>query len=332
MLPRLVPWGVRAASTSARAAAQRMQRPRRMPLPTPPAPTREKPASPTFFTTKPSYNDTLQMLEQLAREIKRALEQAYVIAPNAPPPPLPAGAGNMWVSRSEMSSRLGLSLRASQYRNIVMRLSLLQRYRALVGELKSASIAPLVSHYAAVLADFGARAADAAAAETPTLYTQSRARGMLDALGRAYARGRRKESSANVWVTRAKDGTVGRILVNGVPLAEYFSRTEHREAVAWPLRLAGMLGAFNVFALARGGGTSGQAGAVAHGMSNALVTALAHADAPDAERIAADTRAVLSKGTSTCLPDGVLHRDPRMVERKKPGLAKARKAYTWVKR
>lgn len=330
MLPRLVPWawaGVRAASTSARAGAQRVPRARRVPLPTPPVPARAKPASPTFFTTKPSYNDTLQMLEQLAREIKRALEQAYILAPNAPPPPLPAGPSNMWVSRGEMSSRLGLSLRASQYRHIVMRLSLLQRYRALVGELTSASLAPLVQHYAAVLADFGTRAADpaAAAADAPTLYTQSRTRGMLDALGRAYARGRRKESSANVWVTRAKDGAVGRILVNGVPLAEYFSRTEHREAVTWPLRLAGVLGAFNVFALARGGGTSGQAGAVAHGMSNALVTALVHTDAPDAERIAADTRAVLAK-------DGVLHRDPRMVERKKPGRPKARKAYTWVKR
>ncbi|WFD36138.1 37S ribosomal protein S9, mitochondrial [Malassezia cuniculi] len=325
-----VPFGMRALSTSVRVCeVQRTQRPRRYPMPVAPMPDRPKPASPTFYTTKPSYNDTLQMLDQLVREVKRALEQAYIVAPNARPPPLPQGPTNIWVSRGEMSSRLGLSLRASQYRSILSRLTLLLRYRELVNEhlgvgSRGAAEQQLVAHYDSVLGDFAA-AKNVTEASTFSLKTQSRTRGMIDKLGRAYARGRRKVSSANVWVARAKDGNVGRILVNGVPLAEYFSRTEDREAVTWPLKLAGVLGAYNVFALARGGGSSGQAGAIAHGMSNALVTSLAHADFPDAERIALETRSVLSK-------DGVLNRDPRMVERKKPGLAKARKAYTWVKR
>lgn len=297
-----MPLGMRALSTSARVceAPRMQQRARRFPMPAAPTPDREKPESPTFYTTKPSYNDTLQMLEQLMREVKRALEHAYVIAPNARPPPLPQGPTNIWVSRGEMSSRLGLSLRASQYRSILMRLVLLLRYRALVDEhlgvgTRGASEQQLVAHYHSVLADFFAVKSEQ---ETSTfsIKTQSRVRGMIDALGRAYARGRRKESSANVWVTRAKDGSIGRILVNGAPLAEYFSRTEHRESVTWPLKLAGGLGAFNVFALTRGGGASGQAGAVAHGMSNALVACLAHTDAPDAERIALETRSVLSKG------------------------------------
>ncbi|KIO32212.1 hypothetical protein M407DRAFT_66924, partial [Tulasnella calospora MUT 4182] len=103
------------------------------------------------------------------------------------------------------------------------------------------------------------------------------------------------------------------ILINNLPLAEYFPTVTDREKVTRPLKLAGVLGAYNVFALVRGGGTSGQAGALAHGIAKALIPHVP------------DTAKILSKA-------GLTKRDPRMVERKKTGLAKARKAYAWVKR
>jgi len=80
-----------------------------------------------------------------------------------------------------------------------------------------------------------------------------------------------------------------------------------------PLKLAGVLGAFNVFAIVRGGGTTGQAGALAHGIAQGIV-----AHVPEVDPILRKAK--------------LMKRDPRMVERKKTGLAKARKRYTWVKR
>jgi small subunit ribosomal protein S9 len=145
--------------------------------------------------------------------------------------------------------------------------------------------------------------------------------------------------------------SVARILVNNTPLSTYFPIPADRARVIHPIKLAGLLGAYNIFAIVRGGGTSGQSGALAHGIAKGLV----------AHEPAAAT--ILKKGLYcvsflTCtrqlrlihLPLAkLLRRDPRMVERKKPGLAKARKRvcifryilslicssclqYAWVKR
>ncbi|KAK0504765.1 ribosomal protein S9/S16-domain-containing protein [Armillaria luteobubalina] len=103
------------------------------------------------------------------------------------------------------------------------------------------------------------------------------------------------------------------ILVNNLPLSQYFPKTVDRERVVYPLKVAGVLGKFNIFTIARGGGSTGQTGAIAHGIAKGL---LAH----DQELLTILRKANLIK------------RDPRMVERKKTGLAKARKRYTWVKR
>jgi len=86
-----------------------------------------------------------------------------------------------------------------------------------------------------------------------------------------------------------------------------------REKILRPFRLTGLLGAFNVFALVRGGGMTGQSGAIAHAIAKSL-----------AEHVP-DVKIILQRSK-------LLRRDPRMVERKKPGRAKARKGYTWVKR
>jgi len=103
------------------------------------------------------------------------------------------------------------------------------------------------------------------------------------------------------------------ILINSVPINRYFAEPRDRERIVRPLKLAGLMGAYNIFALVRGGGKSGQSGAVAHGVAKGLA-----AHVPDIEYI-------LKKAK-------LIRRDPRMVERKKTGRAKARKAYQWVKR
>jgi small subunit ribosomal protein S9 len=132
---------------------------------------------------------------------------------------------------------------------------------------------------------------------------------MRDAQGRAYATGRRKTSAARVWV---KPGD-GDFSVNGMPLADYFPRMAHRVQCMQPLVAAQASGAFDVWLTVKGGGVSGQAGAVRHGLANALA------------RYDPFLRPVLRKL-------GLIQRDPRMVERKKTGQKKARRKFQWVKR
>jgi small subunit ribosomal protein S9 len=135
------------------------------------------------------------------------------------------------------------------------------------------------------------------------------AAGKRDAKGRAYATGRRKESVARVWI---KPGS-GRITVNGKDETVYFARPVLRMIVRQPLVAAGRDGQFDVMVLVNGGGLSGQAGAVRHGISRALV-AYEPALRP------------------TLKPGGYLTRDPRAVERKKYGKPKARRSFQFSKR
>jgi small subunit ribosomal protein S9 len=109
--------------------------------------------------------------------------------------------------------------------------------------------------------------------------------------------------------------TPSEILINNTPLASYFPLPADRERVVRPLRIAGLLGAYNVFSIVRGGGMSGQSGAVALGIAKGLV-AQEHRWGVDKEGEVVET--VLRKAK-------LLRRDPRMVERKKTGFAKARK-------
>ena len=121
--------------------------------------------------------------------------------------------------------------------------------------------------------------------------------------------GKRKTSVARV-ILRPGDGTTW---FNGRTLEEYFPRLSHRVQVLAPLRAAGLEGSFDVRVRVHGGGSSGQAGAVRHGIARALVDA-------DPE-----LRTVLKR-------EGFLARDARIVERKKAGLHKARKAPQFSKR
>ena len=142
-----------------------------------------------------------------------------------------------------------------------------------------------------------------AAPEAPQ-YTQK-----LDKQGRAYATGKRKNAVARVWV---RPGT-GKILVNERDVETYFARPVLRMLITQPFLVADRYQQFDVMATVTGGGLSGQAGAVRHGISRALTN------------YEPELRAILKKA-------GFLTRDPRVVERKKYGKAKARRSFQFSKR
>ena len=131
----------------------------------------------------------------------------------------------------------------------------------------------------------------------------------LDAQGRAYATGKRKNAIARVWI---KPGN-GKITVNGRDFNVFFARPVLQMVLQQPIVAASRKDQYDVVATVSGGGLSGQAGAVRHGISKALT---------DFEP---ELRAVLKKG-------GFLTRDSRVVERKKYGKAKARKSFQFSKR
>nr|WP_188907326.1 30S ribosomal protein S9 [Aureimonas endophytica] len=131
----------------------------------------------------------------------------------------------------------------------------------------------------------------------------------LDAQGRAYATGKRKDAVARVWV---RPGT-GKITINGKEFVAYFARPVLQMVLQQPIVAADRDGQFDIVATVAGGGLSGQAGAVRHGISKALTY------------YEPGLRSVLKKG-------GFLTRDSRVVERKKYGKAKARRSFQFSKR
>lgn len=131
----------------------------------------------------------------------------------------------------------------------------------------------------------------------------------LDQLGRAYGTGRRKDSVARVWI---KPGN-GTVTINGRKFEEYFPRSAHRILLLQPFSETKTLKQFDVMCTAKGGGISGQAGAIRHGLSRAL------------DKYSPEFHTLLSRA-------GYLTRDSRVVERKKYGQKKARKRFQFSKR
>ena len=179
----------------------------------------------------------------------------------------------------------------------------------------------------AVSADSAAGGTDSAAGDMATAATEANAEAqgedtpvqpappqipvdpVIDAQGRSYATGRRKDASARVWVKRGS----GHVKINGKDVRDYFARPVLQMILAQPFEAAERVGEFDVIATVKGGGLSGQAGAVRHGISRALTY------------YEPGLRPALKKG-------GFLTRDPRVVERKKYGKAKARRSFQFSKR
>ena len=130
-----------------------------------------------------------------------------------------------------------------------------------------------------------------------------------DELGRSYATGKRKDAVARVWI---KPGS-GKATVNGKPMNEYFARPVLQMLLAQAFSVAGVEGEFDVMATVKGGGLSGQAGAVKHGIAKAL------------QLYEPSLRPALKAA-------GFLTRDARVVERKKYGRRKARRSFQFSKR
>ena len=152
-------------------------------------------------------------------------------------------------------------------------------------------------------------AAAGAPAPAPVLSDQPKREPKRDRLGRSYATGRRKESTARVWIKAGK----GDITVNGKKVVQYFARPVLRMLLTQPFLVADRYNQFDVYCTVSGGGLSGQAGAVRHGISRALTY------------YEPDLRSILKVA-------GFLTRDSRAVERKKYGKAKARRSFQFSKR
>jgi small subunit ribosomal protein S9 len=151
--------------------------------------------------------------------------------------------------------------------------------------------------------------AEAAAPPPPARIEAPLREQQLDKFGRAYATGRRKDAVARVWL---KPGS-GKIEVNGRDQGVYFARPSLRLVINQPFDVSDRNGQYDVVATVKGGGLSGQAGAVKHGIAQAL------------SRFEPALRTAVKQA-------GFLTRDPRVVERKKYGRAKARRSFQFSKR
>jgi len=334
-----------------------------------------KPDSPSFYTSRASYYDHLYQLETALQRSRRALSTLELL-------PLPAfaraslpPAQHLWRNRQSLAPMFTGALTTARYRRMIAVLANLEECARIAS---AAGHDPLAESILPVLALFERHD------KANVLARAMRKHVPLDRYGRSYTVGKRKESAARVWMIPVNEPptttaalpastpnsdtdplapvvgdafapTAGAprvlvnpttILVNNMPLNQFFATPSDRECVVRPLKLAGVLGAFNVFAIVRGGGTTGQAGAIAHGVAQGIV-----AHVPEVDTI-------LRKGELvrfprpyplTPLPAKLMKRDPRMVERKKTGMAKARKRasllssvlfsflttffqYAWVKR
>lgn len=131
----------------------------------------------------------------------------------------------------------------------------------------------------------------------------------IDKLGRAYATGKRKNAIARVWI---KKGT-GKIIINGKPHQSYFARPVLKMILNQPFQVTNTEGAFDIHSTVTGGGLSGQAGALKHGITRAMIN------------FNPELRTFLKQA-------GFVTRDPREVERQKPGRSGARRRYQFSKR
>ncbi len=169
-----------------------------------------------------------------------------------------------------------------------------------LGDLMTDALASAAAEATPVVAPVGS----GDSSEAAITYVQK-----LDAQGRAYATGKRKNAVARVWI---KPGS-GKITVNGRDVLTYFARPVLRMILNQPFEASNRKEQYDIWCTVKGGGLSGQAGAVRHGLSRALTY------------FEPELRGVLKKG-------GFLTRDSRVVERKKYGRAKARRSFQFSKR
>ncbi|CAL1706847.1 unnamed protein product [Somion occarium] len=318
-----------------------------------------RPVSPTFYTGLPSYFENVNTLESAITTSRNILQNLQLL-------PLPKFARDalpestpVWKGKDELGFQVETKLTTARYRRLVGLLTQLEEFRKIADTAGCVEVAESIGDVTVLFQRENRDAVLAGGKKKPVQF---------DKYGRTYTIGRRKESSARVWMIPVQgksqkpaaaaassvpsvqaplppaaevnesqneatspdltpflspkplakteeptEVTATNIIINNVPLIKYFPHSLDRERIMRPFRLAGLVGAYNVFAIARGGGTTGQSGAVALGVAKGIV-----AHAPEVQPL-------LKKAK-------LLRRDPRAVERKKTGRRKARKAFTWVRR
>ncbi|KAF2757124.1 hypothetical protein EJ05DRAFT_487104 [Pseudovirgaria hyperparasitica] len=240
------------------------------------------PASRAYFSGQPRFTDSLLELE--------AIQRKYETLPTIPQAQAPRVA---WKDIVAFKTDVGANaepVKVSKYSKIK---HILKRLNRIHPALMPQEAADIMNRYKRDIQPH-------MNAATP---------GTIDIQGRAAGVGKRKSSSA---VAYAVEGE-GEVMVNGKPLSLMFSRVHDRETAIWALKATHRVDKYNIFAIVKGGGTTGQAGALTMAIAKALVV---HEPALKTSLRAA----------------GCITRDPRTVERKKAGKLKARKMPAWVKR
>ncbi|TVY55437.1 37S ribosomal protein S9, mitochondrial [Lachnellula cervina] len=237
------------------------------------------PSSPSYFTAQPLFTDDLLAVQTL---VERYSNLPTVKAGEAP--------RVAWRPLADYRDSVGEVVQASKYSKI---LQALQRLNHIHPSLMPEPVKDALNQYKRDINPFRNVVKVAP----------------IDKLGRSLGAGRRKASTAQAWLV---EGT-GEVLVNGKSLVDAFGRVHDRESVIWALKATDRVDKYNVWALASGGGTTGQAEALTLAVGKAL---MAHEPA---------LKPALRRA-------GCVTRDPRRVERKKPGHDKARKMPAWVKR
>ncbi|KAL9640170.1 MAG: hypothetical protein Q9164_000438 [Protoblastenia rupestris] len=237
------------------------------------------PASPSYFTGRPDSTDNYLKLQALLRR--------YQTLPVVPAGQAPRVA---WRTVTQYRLLMGEPVKAAKYHRVI---EILQRLNRIHPTVMPPNLKEAMQIYK--------RDVDP--------YAVNKKPAVIDADGKAYAVGRRKASSARVYLVQGE----GRVLVNGKSLNTAFGRIHDRESALWALKATGRMDKYNVWALVKGGGTTGQAEAITLGAARALMI-FEPALKPALRRA------------------GCVTRDPRRVERKKPGHVKARKMPMWVKR
>ncbi|KAL8772585.1 MAG: hypothetical protein Q9209_002246 [Squamulea sp. 1 TL-2023] len=237
------------------------------------------PASPSYFSGRPDFTDNLLNLQALLRK--------YQTLPTVAPGQAPRVA---WRTVSQYRLLVGEPVRASKYHQV---LEVLKRLNQIHPAVMPPHLQEAMQIYKRDVNPF-------AVVKRPAI---------IDTDGRACGIGRRKSSSAKVYLVPGE----GEVLVNGKSINDVFGRIHDRESALWPLKATNRVDKYNLWALVSGGGTTGQAEALTLGTAKALMV---HEP---------DLKPALRRA-------GCVTRDPRRVERKKPGKLKARKMPAWVKR
>lgn len=255
------------------------------------------PASPSYFTGRPNSTDRYLNLLALLRRYQTLPTVGSGQAPRV-----------AWRTTTQYRLLVGEDIRAAKYNKVVQVLQRLNKIHPSImpKELKDAM-------------DFYKRDIDP--------YAVTKRPSIIDADGRAYGVGRRKSSSAKVYLVQGE----GQVLVNGKSINSAFGRIHDRESALWALKATGRMDKYNVWALVSGGGSTGQAEAITLGAAKALMV-FEPALKPALRRGEAFDPSSSCQNANGLVPAGCVTRDPRRVERKKPGHVKARKMPAWVKR